>query len=220
MNILAVLPKQRAIPAAEASVAALDWPGLDLLTLAGGDAPGTDVDTRWANITAKLIRARAMALAGGYDALLCLDDDQVYPPDLVRRLAACLDRSADVAYGLTVWRNPPHRWSAILDAPADGDDQSRMAILDAVPERRTLWGQVVPVAGCGTFGTLIARAVLEAMPFRRAGMHCADWYFAQDARRLGFRQVVDTGASIGHVNLDLGAVLWPDPDRRVRQEAW
>lgn len=205
MRVLLVVARSREYARAlDAIAVAAGQGGVDRLDLYTGD---DDQAHRYDNITAKSERARQMAVAGGYDALWSVDDDQVVPPDALERLIAA---DADIAYGLTVWRNAPHRWSAIM--AADGDDTC--VTLDMQPERaRAAWESVIDVVGCGTFCTLIRRAVLERFTFERRGRHCWDWYLAADAVRVGFSQRCDTGLIVSHM-LDGQRVLNPIIDGR------
>lgn len=173
---------------------------LDTVYLRDGDQDDAH-EHRYARTTRKYALAQQLALAGGYDALLLIDDDQVIPDDAYTSLIA-LD--SDVAWGLTVWRNAPHSWSAIVEA--EGDDHC--VPLDTRPElARAVWGGPVDVVGCGNFCTLIRRRALEATPFERRGRHGCDWYFAQDCVRHGFTLRADTGLHVGHI--DGERILWP-----------
>lgn len=200
MKILIAVPRSRSIEAVEQSWQTLDYAGheVDWLMISGEDDPARHP---YENITRKSYYARALALQGGYDALLLLDDDQIVPSDTIPRLIAA---GGDVAYGLTVWRNVPHSWSA-LSHLAHETDMITGDCDDTV--RAQWWGNVVDVQGCGTFCTLIKRHVLEALPFERRGAHCFDFYLSQDCIKHGFRQRCDLGLIVGHVT-DNG-VLWP-----------
>lgn len=202
MKILAGIPLTRSIAPALESIEALRWPHLDRLYLRGGDAPGADYDTRWQNLTEKGERARLMAIAGGYDALLTIDDDMILPADAVERLAAC---DAHIAYGLYVLRgNLYGQWNA-AEAMTDSDFTSWS-------DKAGAWGKVIDVAGCGLGCTLIRREVLLTTRFQRRGQHAYDYYLALDARRNGFSQKCDTRCTLGHVDVDRNAMLWPTPD--------
>jgi len=177
--------------------------------LAWGDDPNAEP---YENITRKYQYGQQLALDGGYEALMTVEDDIVVPPDAYSRLAA-LD--CDVAYGLTVWRNSPHHWSAVLELGG----QDHHVSLDEYPDRRQeLWGGIMTVVGCGLFCTLIRRHVLEAIPFRRTGRHCCDWDFALDCADSGFVQKADLSVVCGHLTGDGLAALWPDPATGFRAE--
>lgn len=203
MRILAAIPHTRRIPQCVDSINALKTGGHEVMMwwITDGDDPGLH---RYQNITHKLQRAQDVVIAQRYDALLCLDDDQVYPVDLIPRLVA-LD--ADVAYGLTVWRNAPHRWTAVTEI--DGDHYLITADMRQ-DTRLAFWGQQRDVRGCGTFGTLIRRRVLESVPFDRRGPHCNDWYLSLDCIKYGFSQRADLALLIGHWTEQ--GVLWPTPE--------
>lgn len=184
------------------------------LSLADGDVHANP----YQNITDKYNRGRDMALDLEYEAMLCLEDDMVVPPDALTRLLA-LD--ADIAYGLTVWRHGRPGWSARLSL----DGQGRVANLSDDPEAaRAAWGTTMDVAGVGTFCTLIKRRVLEALPFRLDPQWpslCCDWWLSVDAPAHGFTQRADLGVVCGHITIDpTPRVLWPavEPSRLWRVE--
>jgi len=181
---------------------------VDYLMLANDD-PFTD-GTRaggYLNITHKANRAREIALRGGYDAMVLVEDDMIIPPDALTRLLAC---DSDIAYGLTCWRHGKPGWSARIRLTESGE----VVNLSNDPDwARSLWGQVVDVAGTGTFCTLIRRPVFEALPFRLSETLpvCCDWWLSVDAQRLGFTQRADLGLVCGHITPSpTPRVIWPD----------
>jgi hypothetical protein len=187
------------------------WDGpLDFMFLSGGDS-----EDGYQAVTDKYERARAQALAGGYDYLFCVEADMIVPPDALARLIRI---GADVSYGLYCWRHglALGMWSAypILE-PSKGYSLSHNK--DAA---RAVWGQLAIVAGVGLGCTLIRRNVLEQITFHHAlgdeerpiPVHC-DWCLAEDCQRLGFTQVMDLSVVCGHI-LDTTPrmVVWPDPN--------
>ena len=204
-SVLIVTPRFHHWPQALASHDALDTPcAVARLSLVEGD---TDPNP-YVNITGKYERGRQMALELGYDALLCLEDDMIVPPDALARLLAV---DADIVYGLTVWRHGRPGWSTRLALTADGQ---AVNLSDYPDEARARWGTVVDVAGTGTFCTLIRRRVFEALPWRVDPAWptlCCDWWLSVDAQRLGFRQRADLGCVCGHITREpTPRVLWPD----------
>jgi hypothetical protein len=210
-RVLIAVPQSRVIPASLESVLHLDTAGyeVDIEFVTEGDDPNVH---RWVNVTRKYQRARRLCLDGSYDALLCIEDDQIVPPNALKRLDAL---QADIAYAHTVTRAMPHHWAAtIVCGPADGDYVS----YDMKPEAmREAWGKVVPVIGCGLYCTLIRRHVLEALDFELRGSRCCDFYFAYDAERAGFTQLYDTRLLCGHVMSET-QVVYPDGTSRYRYE--
>jgi hypothetical protein len=153
----------------------------------------------------KVNRARNMALEGKYEALFSLDDDMLIPPMALHDLLAV---GADVAYGLAVWRNAPHQWTAVLSLKWGDIDT-----LDLHPDSaRRLWGVPLETMGCGFHCTLIRRPVLEEIAFYRDGPGAADWGLAFDAREKGFTQVTHTGVVCGHCEPITDEIYWPDID--------
>ena len=209
MRLLVVTPLYHMYPAALESILALDKPcRVDYLMLAADDpfADGTLMGG-YRNITHKLNRAREVALRGGHDAMVLLEDDMIVPPDTLTRLLAC---ESDIAYGLTCWRNGKPGWSARMTLTEGGDVVN---LSDYPDEARRLAGQVVDVAGVGTFCTLIRRRVFTALPFRLSETLpvCCDWWTSVDAQRLGFSQRADLGLVCGHITpTPTPRVIWPD----------
>lgn len=203
------VPQTRVYGPSLASLHSLDLDGLDVTVVIdrAGDDPGAH---RFENITRKYNRARDMVLADGYDYLATMEDDIIVRDP--KSLKMLIDTGYPVAYGLTVWRVGKHHWSATLNTPDDDPDATWLVTLDMlgeVAERR--WGGVVETpGGMGQFFSLIRREVLVDIPFRRNGLHCADWYFAQDAKRCGVPQATHTGVVCGHISMEPSPrAYWP-----------
>lgn len=169
-------------------------------------APGTEPP--YANITANYEAARRAALDRGSAALLCVEADVIPPVDA---LDLMIRASADVTYGLYVWRGQ-RLWSAYS---AVGQDDGLSLSADPVRAQRA-WGRIIDVEGVGLGCTLIRRHVLETISFRyvvrNSREFSCDWTFAMDCRRLGFRQQAHLGVVCGHIlHGPSGGVIWPDP---------
>lgn len=214
MRVLIFIPQSRIIEPSLESIRNLDTTGHEVVFefASMGDDPAAH---RWVNVTHKYQTARKMALAGGYDALFCVEDDILVPPDALKKLDAV---GADIAYGLVTWRREPHHWSAAyVSGPKDGDHET----YDMDPRKmRAAWGSVIDVIGCGLFCTLIRRDVLEALDFELRGSRCCDFYHAWDAHVAGFTQQCDTSVVCGHVMNEAAPwqVVYPDGKRRFRYE--
>ncbi len=212
MKILLFVPYTRDYAAHRASIEALGMAGHSVTVhyQREGDDPTAH---RWVNVTAKYRLAREMSLNGGYDALFCVEDDIVVPPDALLKLIAA---DADIAYGLVTWRREPHCWSA---AYVTGPGESDHITFDMdMNKARAAWGRVIDVIGCGLFCTLIRRNVLEALDFRLPSTaRCCDFYHAWDAYAAGFTQRCDTTVLCGHIMED-GRVVYADVDTRYRYE--
>lgn len=221
-DVLVYVPMARLYGRALQTILRLEWPGrLDIVFDKGNDAPeGAGRGHKFDVVTAKYVHGRNLALAGSYQAMLCVEDDMIVPPDALMKL---WEADADIAYGLYCWRNQSfHKWSAYTEL----SDDHGVSLSDDPAEARRLWGQVVEVQGIGMGCTLIRRRVLEALPFRRHGVACCDWGLALDARAAGFRQVCDLSVVCGHMTADNDQscfpirygvsgpprIIWPDPD--------
>lgn len=194
------------------SVFLQQWDGpLDFLFLSG-----ESTDDVYQAVTDKYNRARAQALAGGYDALFCVEADMLIPNDALAKLA---NVGSDVAYGLYCWRHGKAlgMWSAYpVVSPTKGFSLSHIK-----DEARACWGQLAIVNGVGLGCTLIRRRVLEACAFRHAygsetrniPVHC-DWCLAEDCQEHGFTQVMDLSVVCGHIlPTEPKAAVWPDPTK-------
>jgi hypothetical protein len=172
-----------------------------------GDNPykGEDPDIGRRNILHNYKKAARFAIRNRYDYLMTVEYDMVIPADAVAKLLEC---DADVAYGLYVFRGRA-KWSAYL-ALSRTMGQS----LSEDPEyAREMWGKRVIVAGVGFGCTLIARRVLENIPFRLAPGAANDWHFAIDVQGHGYQQVCDTSVVCGHITTNPSPrVIWPDID--------
>lgn len=164
-------------------------------------------DTDEQSIYRKYEQARAWALLGGYDALLCAESDMLLPVDALERLAAV---HADVVYGLYTFRKFPHQWNITTHL-----DRFSFKFLSEEPKRAALaWGQVITCDGVGQGCTLIKRKALEAIPFRYHPSAGVDHLFSFDAKEYGLTQAADCGCICGHITgndvvcPDIGEQLW------------
>ena len=147
------------------------------------------------SIYRKYEQARAWALWGCYDALLCAESDMLLPVDALERLAAV---HADVVYGLYTFRKYPHQWNVTTKL-----DRFSLKFISNEPDRaRAAWGQVITCDGVGQGCTLIKRAALEAIPFRYHPSAGVDHLFSFDAKTCGLTQAADCGCICGHITGD------------------
>ena len=214
-------------PAALASIMALVHDDVLDIHFSSGDNP---FKGGWKNVTYQHNKARTMALAGGYDALLSIEADMIIPPDTIERL---IEANADIAYGLYVWRHKPRRWSAYKTLSLWGGES--VSYNHDGQDARDAWNNIIDVAGLGMGCTLVNKSVLEQITFRlhdgthswileeyaddfnsmgldpyreREEMVCDDWLLAMDAQHYGFSQRANMNVICGHIDGD--SVLWPD----------
>lgn len=182
----------------------LEWDGLlDIMFISGGDTPNINE-----TVLNKYREARRVALAGGYDALLTVEDDMVVPHDGLQKLWSV---NADIIYGLYCMRHGTPVWSAYVSlTPSGGRSISRDE-----NAAKAAWGDIIDVAGVGNGFTLIRRNVLEAFDFRTEGATAPDWWLAVDAQRRGFTQKCHCGVICGHIATENRArILWPDIEHK------
>ncbi len=192
-------------PRTVASIDDLEWKGGLSVMYERDEMPEV---IGYGNILKKYLKGREIALAGGYDALLCVEADMIVPPLALERLARI---SCEVAYGLYVSRHATRRWLAFLELNAN----KGKSLSDNPELARKLWGGACVTRGAGLGCTLIHRSVLERIPFRadKGGAAC-DWAFAHDCVDNGITQMTDLGVVCGHITSSK-TVLWPD----ITQEA-
>lgn len=183
---------------------------LDLLFLAHDDpyADGTMMGG-YRNLTRKLNHAREVFLKGDYALMLLVEDDMIVPPDALVRLHQA---DADVAYGLCCFRHGKPGWSPRTRLTATAVE----TLSDRPDAARAAWGQIIDVAGVGTFCTLVRRRVLEQVAFRLEpeAAVCCDWWLARDCQRLGLTQRAHLGVVCGHITPSPSPrVIWPDRDQ-------
>lgn len=219
-KILVYVPMLRMYGRCLQSILRLRWPEtqLDIVFAKGGEDESL---TRFERVSAKYEAGRRLCLAGGYEAMVTIEDDMIVPADALERM---WETGADVAYGLYVWRKSnKHEWNAYTEVTS-GHGVSLIADARAA---KAAWGTVVEVAGIGNGCTLIRRPALEAIPFKVHAAACCDWNLALEAQRLGIRQVCDLGVVCGHMTSESEAqvafpmvtgiagpprIFWPDPD--------
>jgi len=206
----------RIYPETLQSILALDWDKPLEIVFGRDDMSYTPhTDEKYTNLTAKYNRARLLALAGGYDALLTIEADMIVPSMALQRMSRV---DADVIYALYCSRRPgrrvgPSRWLVFSEVSGENGNGFRAAKAERTPDnRRALWGSVVESKGMGLGCTLIRRQVLEKIHFRCPDPEVSnDWYLSLDCQAHGFSQAHDCGVVCGHIDED--AVLWPDIER-------
>jgi glycosyltransferase involved in cell wall biosynthesis len=126
------------------------------------------------------------------DALLFIDSDMEFQPDLYQRLNKI---DADIACGL-FWtkRIPSFPTICVKAKMTDGTD----ALKNIVPN-----GKVMDADACGMAATLIRRKVLQsdrfAYPaFKHLGYMGEDFHFCLVARDAGFTIKCDTSVKVAH----------------------
>lgn len=209
-DILVFTPVYRLEPETVTALFALEWEGA-LSFLLQRDNPGTDgVENHYH----QYVRGRETFLRGPYDGLLVVESDIIVPPDALKRLAAL---RADVAYGVYVFRIKTQNVVNIFERYPDNNGRPARNIGESLSVRG-LWPEakragVVPCSGGGLGITLIARHVLEAVPFRPpseypGGKTFCDSPWTQDVYQKGYTMLAETRVQCGHKDTD-GEVLWP-----------
>ena len=140
--------------------------------------------------------------------LWLMDDDHVFPPDILLNL---LERDVDIVTPLYLRRVPPF-------VPVVHSDAARgyLRYDFSYIEGKTGLLDVTEEATLPTGGMLIRRAVLEAMkdPWFEQGQidpEYGSWdlHFCEKARHAGFKLHLDTDNRLGHI---IHVAVWPDRD--------
>lgn len=161
------------------------------------------------NVVYKYRRAQEIFLRGDWDRFIAVEQDMLLPEDAFIRLDNMHKMGSDVAYGLYVFRHGRNRWSAFTHLEESGGQ----SVSDNRDRARRWFGTIKPVAGVGFGLTSITRHVMHALPFRRGGSACNDWYFASDANKAGYIQRCDLGLVCGHMTMEPSPrIYWPDPE--------
>lgn len=136
-----------------------------------------------------------MLVDGGYDWLVQIDDDAVFPPDLIRRF---LSHKKDVICALAYQRKPPHATCAfemnegqLTGNPLEGIEHTGLRRVDA----------------SGFHCSIISRTVIEKL--RAAGIRQyhggfdsklgEDLAFSMNLKKIGVQMYVDTDLISGHI---------------------
>lgn len=139
------------------------------------------------------------AVAGGYDAILWLDSDMVFGPDLLERLTADLTGEVDLVCATYFTRKNPVRICA-YGALEQTDEGARAVSIAEIPEGLT------EIAGCG-FGAVLMRTEmlrqLDPMPFTPIYGWGEDLSFCIRAREAGFRLWCDGRVKVGHAGISI-----------------
>lgn len=130
-------------------------------------------------------------LAEGADWVFFIDDDQVFQPDVLRRL---LSWKAPVVSALIIQRGSP-----FLPTVYASKEDGKYSPLDlrSVPDNA-----LVDVAGVGSGGLLVRREVFEKIDppwFLYTENFGEDLYFSGKCQDAGIQLLVDTGCRIGHL---------------------
>lgn len=126
------------------------------------------------------------------EALLFIDSDMEFQPDLYERLLAV---DADIVCGLFWTKRIPSFPTVMRKVKMpDGSD----SLTNIVPD-----GKIVEIDACGMAATLIRKSVLqsEKMPdpaFRHLGSIGEDYFFCLHARDCGFTIKCDTSVKVAH----------------------
>lgn len=166
---------------------------------------GTKIDWNLSNDTASARNTLCRrALDTGSEWVLFIDDDHVYPPDLLNRLLA---HDKPIVSALYLRRGQP--FGPVAFASRDDETQTYTSIdLTALPREGLL-----KVHACGAGGLLIRREVLEQIPepwfqYGVVGKWNAseDVIFCEKANEAGFDIFVDLATHLGHM---APSAVWP-----------
>ena len=142
-----------------------------------------------------------IAIEGGFDRVLWLDSDMVFPADIMKRLHEDMDKGRELVTGLYFSRKRPIRPVCYRALYTDG-----IGIPHANPI--TEWGEeVFQIAACG-FGAVMCSVDLirrirdhYLLPFSPVQGYGEDLSFCLRATDLGVPMWCDPAIKLGHVGL-------------------
>lgn len=189
------------VPCAEAARFSLFYDGL--MHVAGVTKDNVCV-VRGSSIAKNRNVIAQQAIAGGFDAVWYVDDDQAILPDTLERLAA---HDKDIVSGLYLSREVPFRPHVYRDGEDGCSEQLQL------PPQGGLFSPHAVGAGC----LLVKTGVFSAMgqPWWRLGQISSETWgddldFCRRARDVGFEVWCDLDCQVGH--LVSPVVVWPSLD--------
>lgn len=149
-----------------------------------------------------------IAMDGGFDRILWLDSDMVFPPDLMRRFSALLDGGAEFVSGLYVTRKPPFQPVAYAEIGLRHDEGDRWPT-PAVRAIERIPDEPFEVAGCGFGAVMVTVSLLRrifenfGLPFSPAPGFGEDLSFCIRARESGAKIICDPVPKLGHIGVKM-----------------
>jgi len=146
------------------------------------------------------------AIEGGYDYVLFLDGDMIWPENMINILVKKAEKmQAPVISGMYCFRNAPH-YPMLYEANNDEKDTFSFTI-----PAKDQWGSIFAVDATG-FGACLLRTDLfkkVSEPwFALEGKGTEDIFFFRKTRKeLGIKVLVDTSICCGHISNP--AIVWP-----------
>lgn len=141
-----------------------------------------------------------VAINGGFDRVLWLDSDMIFPPDTLKRLNKDLDEGREIVSGLYVSRKAPIR-PVVYSALYVDKNAPHAKPVDE-------WGEeLFRCAGFG-FGTVLMETALlkrvrdaYGQPFTPAGGFGEDLSFCLRAKEAGAELWCDPGIPLNHLGI-------------------
>lgn len=147
----------------------------------------------------------SIALDGGFDRVLWLDSDMVFPRDLMRRFSAHLDAGKEMVCGAYASRKLPIQ--PVVYEDFGFHDATPWPEPYTTPVKQPLSAEIFRVAGCG-FGAVMVtvdliRRVRDqfGLPFSPAAGFGEDLSFCLRAREAGAEIWCDPGVELGHIGV-------------------
>lgn len=147
----------------------------------------------------------SIALDDGFDRVLWLDSDMVFPRDLMRRFSAHLDAGKEMVCGAYASRKAPIQ--PVVYGDFGFHDAKPWPEPYTTPVQQPLPAEIFRVAGCG-FGAVMVtvdliRRVRDqfGLPFSPAAGFGEDLSFCLRAREVGAEIWCDPGVELGHIGV-------------------
>lgn len=195
MRILVFVPCANLDARTVASLAAQDYDGAFDVLFSFDNPHGVWTAQAFRNVQLNYEKARQVVLSQGYDALLCVENDMILPPDALRKL---VETDAPVVSGLYVLRHGAHvpnlfQWGASSDI---GGAMHWDALRAHIDHGETM----IPISGGCQGVVLLRRQVLTGFSFIREHNGAPDMDLMRYCWTRNIPQVARLDVQCGHVD--------------------
>lgn len=147
----------------------------------------------------------SIAMDGGFDRVLWLDSDMVFPRDLMRRFSDHLDAGKEMVCGAYASRKPPIQ--PVVYEDFGFRDAQPWPEPYTTPVQEPLPAEMFRVAGCGFGAVMLTVDLLRrvyskfGLPFSPAVGFGEDLSFCIRAKEVGAEIWCDPGVELGHIGV-------------------
>mgnify|MGYP002623956240 CR=1 FL=1 len=145
------------------------------------------------------------AVDGGYDRILWLDSDMVFPSNLLERLSKRMDEGYDFVSGLYFTRKKPILPTIFNEIKMEEDEENHKKVAKIRAYMDYPRDSIFEIEACG-FGCVMMKTSLAegvtknfGLPFSPVLGFGEDISFCMRATKLGKKLYCDSGIKLGHV---------------------